>query len=302
MFLGTTISSAAICYVVLEILGISIFYNAWQKTANAGTNGQRSPVIFARAASVLSFIPSDIRGIFLKDIRTFFRDPLQWSQVLVFFGLLAVYFANLKSFNYHEVLPAQWFNMIAFINVFSVSAVMTSLGSRFVYPQLSMEGQGFWILGLSPTTKKRIIMTKFLTSLTGMLAISSALILLSTHMMNSPASIKVSALALACAISFAISGLSTGLGAIFLDLDEQNPAAIVSGFGGTLNLVLCLGFMLAAIFPFAMVYHIDAMPRFHNLYFNELITYASIWLLVLTFLSTFIPLWMGIKSLYNRDF
>ena len=32
--------------------------------------------------------------------------------------------------------------LIAFLNVFSVSAVMCSLGSRFVYPQLSLEGHG----------------------------------------------------------------------------------------------------------------------------------------------------------------
>lgn len=302
MFLGTVTSSSAISYIVLERLGLSIFYDAWQKTANANVTGRRAPILFARLASFLSFLPGDIRGILMKDLRIFFRDPLQWSQALVFFGLLAVYFANLRSFNYQQVLPVQWFNMIAFLNVFSVSAVMTSLGSRFVYPQLSLEGHGFWILGLSPTTKKRIVMTKFFTSLAGMTGVSVILILLSTHMMDSPFSIKIVAVALACAISLAISGLSTGLGAIFLDLDQRNPAAIVSGFGGTLNLVLCLGFMLAAIFPFAMVFHIDAMPRFHNVLFVELVSYAFVWLLVLTFISTFIPLWIGIKTLHNRDF
>ena len=36
-----------------------------------------------------------IRLLILKDLRTFRRDPAQWSQFLIFFGLLAFYFLNI---------------------------------------------------------------------------------------------------------------------------------------------------------------------------------------------------------------
>ena len=43
---------------------------------------------------------------------------------------------------------------------------------------------------------------------------------------------------------FALIGLSVGLGAGFPDFKSENPARIVSGFGGTLTLMLSIGFIL----------------------------------------------------------
>lgn len=302
MLLGTLLSTAAVLFITIDLLGQFIFYDCWQMIGARHNEGQRSLVILKRLNGILRFIPNDVRGMIIKDIRIFFRDPMQWSQALVFFGLLGIYFANLRSFNYQEILPAQWLNTISFINVFSVSAVMTSLGSRFVYPQLSLEGHGFWLIGLSPATTKRIILTKFFTSLTALLTASVSLILLSSSMLNSPYAIKVTAVSLACAISFAISALSTGLGAIFLDLDERNPAAIVSGFGGTLNLVLCLCFMLAAIMPPALIFHVDSMIHFPANEFTNLMIVSCAWLIIITVLSTVIPLRIGINAMNRRDF
>jgi len=42
-----------------------------------------------------------------------------------------------------------------------LSAVMCSVGARFVYPQLSLEGHGFWIVGMSPVTMGRVLFSKF---------------------------------------------------------------------------------------------------------------------------------------------
>ena len=237
----------------------------------------------------------------MKDIRCFLRDPMQWSQVLIFFGLLGLYFSNLRTFRYH-VFPPAWRNTVAFLNVFSVSAVMCSLGSRFVYPQLSLEGQGFWLLGLSPTRMGRVLLTKFMLALLGMIAVSLSLMLLSAHMLNVTGLPRTVAIGLAVAVSCAVSGLSIGLGAIFLDLNQRNPAAIVSGFGGTLNLVLSLGFMLAAILPFGLVFHIHFAKGIPLEELGPGLTIAAVWLVVLTSLAVSVPLWLGARSLNRREF
>ncbi len=49
------------------------------------------------------------------------------------------------------------------------------------------------------------------------------------------------------AICFGLSGLSVGLGAVFPNFREDNPSKIVSGFGGTLNLILSLAFVSAMV-------------------------------------------------------
>jgi ABC-2 type transport system permease protein len=246
-------------------------------------------------------MPSDIRAMVMKDLRVFVRDPMQWSQVLIFFGLLALYFVNLRSFRYNA-LPDNWRNTIAFLNVFSVSAVMCSLSSRFVYPQLSLEGQGFWIIGLSPVTMRRVLLTKFFLSLAGMLVVSIGLMLISCGMLKAAPLTTTMALLVACAMSFAVSGLSTGLGTIFLDLDQRNPVAIVSGFGGTLNLVLSLAFMLGAILPFALVFHFFTIHRFGTRLLMRYLLMSGSWLLLITVAATAIPLWLGVRSLTRREF
>jgi ABC-2 type transport system permease protein len=47
-------------------------------------------------------------------------------------------------------------------------------------------------------------------------------------------------------VSAALSGLAAGLGAIFPNFKEENPSKIVSGFGGTLCLVI--SFIYIALF------------------------------------------------------
>jgi ABC-2 type transport system permease protein len=57
-------------------------------------------------------------------------------------------------------------------------------------------------------------------------------------------------------ICFGVSGLSVGLGAVYPNWREENPSKIVSGFGGTLNLLLSIVFVIAVVLrtvaPYAM--------------------------------------------------
>lgn len=298
---GLCASTAAVVLISIEQLGRLVFYEAWQRVLGSNRNSDRAAVLMPGLEKITSCLPRNAAAMILKDVRTFLRDPMQWSQVLIFFGLLAIYFINLRTFRYH-LLPDRWRNTIAFLNVFSVSAVMCSLGSRFVYPQLSLEGQGFWILGLSPISKRRIVMTKFFLSFAGMLAVSAGLMVVSTAMLEASAAARAAAVGLACAVSCAVCGLSTGLGAVFLDLDQRNPAAIVSGFGGTLNLVLSLGFMLLAILPFGLAFHAHISGHLTTPLLHRALGVCGAWLIAITLLTTILPLILGVKSLRNRDF
>ncbi|MBN1676602.1 MAG: hypothetical protein JXR37_36500 [Kiritimatiellae bacterium] len=289
-----------VCLLV-DAIGRAVFFDAWQKAVNSGRRPRRANRLFGALRGRLLFLPGDIRAMVMKDVRTFFRDATQWLQVLIFFGLLGLYYTNLRAFHYHLLAP-EWKNMIAFLNVFSVAAVLCSLGSRFAYPQLSLEGQGFWTIGLAPTTMSRVLLTKFLMSLLGMLTVSTLLLCVSIRMLQVDAVTVWATLALGVAVSCAVSGLSTGLGAVFLDLKQKNPSAIVSGFGGTLNLVMSLVFMLGAILPYGVLFHLHARHplSLHDLYRGA--AAATGWLALLTFGTTAVPLYLGQRSLRRREY
>ena len=298
MFLAMLFSTALmVCMVTVET-GKRIYFDAWQTVKSSTGKKIKNTRKFKQ---LLRFPAQDTRALLAKDIKTFFRDPVQWSQFLIFFGLLAFYFLNLRTFSYHEV-SGVWRSLIIFLNIFSVSAVICSLAARFIYPQLSLEGQAFWILGLSPMSLRKILLAKFLIAVTGMVLLSSGLIFISSHMLQVNASVKNIAILLAVAISVSVCSLSTGLGAVFMDLTKRNPSAIVSGFGGTLNLVCCLGVMFALIIPFGIVLYSDASGMFVNEDFGKALTLAILWIIAVTAVTSYISLWFGYKSLIKRDF
>ncbi len=293
-------STALTSLIITEKLGAAVYHTAWTRVS-AGNSAIRRSLLGRGLPRLFAPLPADVRAIIIKDIRIFFRDPMQWSQVLVFFGLLSIYFANLRNFQYDE-LPDVWRNLIAFLNAFGVATVASSLAARFVYPQLSLEGHGYWVLGLSPTRPTRIILIKFFASATFLTLITTTLMLLSTSMINAPAASRAIILTITICLSISVTAMATGLGAIFLDQQHRNPAAIISGFGGTLNLLLSLGFTFAVVFPPAVAYHLQSIGKLSPAAHTTLTLLIYGWILALTYAATVIPLRLGIRALNRRDF
>ena len=288
--------------LVVRVVGRRTYLASWRRVTGGSSTARRRAVLLEVVERWGgSVLPRDVRGMVLKDIRTFLRDPAQWSQAVIFFGLLALYFSNIRSF-YYDRLPVSWRNLVAFLNVFSVASVQCSLASRFIYPQLSMEGHAFWVLGLSPTRMGRILAAKFWLSLVGMLAVSVGLMLISTKMLGVSPLVRVTAVGVAAAVSVAVCGLSTGLGAVFIDLKSANPMAVVSGFGGTVNLVLSLAFMLAVIMPAGLVFHLSGIGELSPDGFQRGLVLAALWTVGVTTAAVTVPLCLGRRALDNRDY
>jgi ABC-2 type transport system permease protein len=302
LFFALACSWVLVLAILVREVGAAIFYTGWQRMMSSASRMSNSPAMLRPVEWVLArFTPMDFRALFMKDVRVFLRDPAQWSQGLIFYGILALYFINLRNLQYHT-LSDEWRNAIAFLNVFSVSAVMCSLGARFIYPQLSLEGQGFWIVGMSPLTMGRVLASKFLAALTILIVVSLSLMYLSVQMLQVDGEVAAAAMTIAVAMSFAIAGMSTGFGGVFMDLKQRNPAAIISSFGGTLNLVMSLGFMFLSILPFAAIYHMVSGSRISEASLQAGAIVAYVYLLVLTAMATTIPLALGRRRLNQREY
>lgn len=301
MFWGMLASHALLLALLIERPGNRWFEFLWHRNATAGHRRRRGRMraMPALESWLIGCAPAT-RAMVAKDLRTFLRDPAQWSQGLIFFGLLALYFSNLRTLQYHR-LPDAWRSAIAFLNMFSLATVMSSLSSRFVFPQLSLEGQAFWLLGLAPVPRKRILTAKIISALAPTMFISLSLMLISSGMLRVTPEVRWIALGIGAATACAFTGMSVGLGAVFMDLRQPNPAAIVSGFGGTLNLVLSLGFMLASIVPFALVHRFEAVIS-AKLGWSQPAVAPWVWLVILTASATFIPLRLGYRELQQRDY
>ncbi len=268
---------------------------------------------FARWA--VSPFPHQIRLLLTKDFRLFRRDPVQWSQFLIFFGLLALYFVNIRQFDYNDRYIG-WVNMISFLNLSVVGLLMSTFTTRFVFPMISLESQRFWLLGLLPVRRETILWSKFLFAAGGSIIPCSLLIMLSDVMLHVNTTVMLSHQLTCVILCVGLAGIAVGLGARLPNLRETSPARIAAGFGGTLNLVVSTLYILIVVLLTALPYHFylaaessTAARILPNADETALLWWLQVWLwvgnagcVVLGLLATILPLQMGFRAFRRLEF
>ncbi len=252
----------------------------------------------------LPFVHPSTRLLIIKDFRTFRRDPQQWAQIVIFSLLMVLYFANVRRMWPGEMDWAHQ-NGISLLNLCAISLLLCTYTGRFVYPLLSLEGRKFWILGLLPVRREQLLWGKFAFATTGTLIIAELLVLLSDLMLEMPRdAILLHALTVGV-LSAGLSGLSVGLGACMPNFRETDPSKIAVGFGGTLNLVASLMFVLATLVLMAGPWHLQMaaatldVPAAHLWLWVGLGVMAG---LVVGTVAVVVPLMLGIQALRQMEF
>jgi ABC-2 type transport system permease protein len=302
-FLGLIAANAVFLMALAHAMARGLMVRGWhvsQGLRNSTRTGAYGLIdwTFGR---LLCFARPRVRLIVIKDVKSFIRDPVQWSQFLIFFGLLAIYFLNLRTFGYED-RDFFWKNLVAQMNLLATSLTLATFSSRFIYPQLSLEGRRFWVLGMVPMEREQILVGKFALCFSTSLIISEVLILLSSWMLKTPYSLAVLHAVALIGICLGLSGLSVGLGALYPNFAEDNPSKIVAGFGGTLNLVLSLAFVMAVL-------AIQAVPCFA--YFGRAaVTQAhfKLWIIgamgaisLVSLAACLIPMSLGLRAMERLE-
>jgi ABC-2 type transport system permease protein len=175
--------------------------------------------------------------------------------------------------------------------------------SRFVYPMLSLEGRKFWILGLLPLNRDRLLWGKFAFAACGAVVVGFILVTASDLLLGLPTALLVH-LPTVAALAVGLSGLSVGLGAIVPNFRETDPSKIAVGVGGTLNLIAGLLYLLAVILLMSGPFHLIA-----GLNDGEIPQKYWIWVAVglvagttLAVATTVVPLRAGARRLQRMEF
>jgi ABC-2 type transport system permease protein len=199
--------------------------------------------------------------LLVKDFRVFRRDPVQWSQFLVFFGLLGLYFLNMDRFSQRDsdINYRTWVNMVSFLNLVVVGLILSTFTTRFIYPMISLEGSRFWILGLLPLQRDTIVWSKFLFAAGGSWIPCAVLVLLSDLLLRVSLTVMLVHQLTCVLLCVGLASIAVGLGASMPDVREDSPSKIAAGFGGTLNLVLSATYILAVTLLTALPVHFYAM-------------------------------------------
>lgn len=248
-----------------------------------------SPGFIERVCRPLDWFGRDVRALVVKDIRTFWRDTTQWGQSVMLFGLLGAYIINLRNFT-HQLTSQYWINLVAHLNLFACALNLATLTTRFVFPQFSLEGRRLWIVGMAPMGLARVVKTKYLLASAMSLVITVSLIALSCYLLRMTWDRVVFFAMVVAVMTFALNGLAVGLGVLYPNFKDANPGKIVSGFGGTLCLVLSFLYILASVLLLAY----GTTGR--DLQFNVAMTSVS-GFVALSLLIGWLPLKLGLRQL-----
>ncbi len=246
-------------YVVTTWAAGRLYRRGFNRVATGGSLRRRYGGLWVdRAlAGLVGFVHPQVRLLLVKDFRTFRRDPSQWAQILIFTGLLSLYFANTRRF-YQEDIPTAYQNGVSLLNLAATAVLLCAWTGRFIYPLLSLEGRKFWILGLLPLQRDLLLWGKFAFSATGAVLFSELLVILSDVMLAMPPPAVLVHVLTVAVLAVGLSGLSVGIGAWMPNFRETDPSKIAIGFGGTLNLIASLLFLVLVIGLMAAPWHVYA--------------------------------------------
>jgi ABC-2 type transport system permease protein len=192
---------------------------------------------------------SQILALMGKDLKFFFRDNTQWSQLLLIFALIVLYLYNYSVLPLERAQMPTFYlqNLIAFLNVGLAGFVLASIGVRFVFTAVSAEGFSFWIMQSAPLTIRRLLWSKFLFYLTTLLLLGLILTVASNELLQVAPLMRWLAPLTIFAMVFGITALGVGMGAAFPNFKAENITQVATGFGGLLYMILAMGFIALVI-------------------------------------------------------
>jgi len=196
-----------------------------------------------RLESLLSFLPIQFRALLIKDLRLLIRDPGQWAQSILLFGLMGVYVFSLKGLAYDN-LQIKWRLIVATANFAAVCGILTSIGTRFFFPLPSLEGKMAWLIRLAPVSPWKTISLKLILAVLWTYPPAALLSIATVVFLDLPAGFILTTGLNVFLADIALMSLSVGFGVLLPETAQEDASRIVSGIGGTLALLVGLGFVI----------------------------------------------------------
>jgi ABC-2 type transport system permease protein len=222
-----------------------------QEGAQRKGSGTRSR-LFDR---VLAHATPGTRGIVSKEVRIFFRDTTQWSQLILLGVLVAVYVYNITVLPLYtgEQVSFLLVNVVSFLNLGLAGFVVAAIAARFVFPQMSIEGRMMWLLRSSPLDVSDLFWSKYWIGTIPLLIVALPLIVVTNLVLEASWFILILTSLTMIGVTFALTALALGFGALYPNYETENVAEIPTSFGGLL-------FMMAAVTYLAGVVILEGWP------------------------------------------
>jgi ABC-2 type transport system permease protein len=246
------------------------------------------------------------REFIIKDLKLFFRDTTQWSQLILLAVLVVIYLFNIRALPLFsgERVPFIMVTVISFLNLGLAGFVLASIAARFIFPSISLEGRQMWLLRSSPLDLKALLWSKYWIGTVPLLVLALAITVLTNLLLHVTPFMMAVGIGTIVLLTLAISAMALGFGALYPQFETENAAQIPTSYGG-------LVFMMSTIALLAAVIVIEAVPV--SGYLRAAVSgeavKVDIWMIgafvtvaVICTLATTIPLKVGLRKMESFEF
>nr|MBP9200845.1 hypothetical protein [Gemmatimonadales bacterium] len=169
--------------------------------------------------------------------------------------LLVVYVFNIKSLPLFsgEKVPVFLVSLVVFLNLGLAGFVLAAIAARFVFPAVSLEGKQMWLLRSSPLDLQALLWSKYWTGTLPLLVLAVVITFSTNVLLRATTFMMAISLGTIVLLTFAISAMALGFGALYPRFDTENAAQIPTSFGGMV-------FMMSAIVLLGVVLVLEAAP------------------------------------------
>lgn len=236
-----------------------LYLKGFSKAQESAERWARSGTMHRVGMKLLAPLGVLRRELVLKEIRLFFRDTTQWSQLILLAVLVVVYVFNIKYLPLRgEGITFFLVNTVPFLNLVLSGFVLASIAARFIFPAVSLEGRTLWLLRSSPMSIRDLLWSKFWVGTLPLLILALGIVGITDYLLDVSVFMFVVSLLTIAMMTFAVAGLAIGFGTLFPQFETENAAQIPTSFGGLL-------FMMSSIAVIAGVVILEARPVYSYL-------------------------------------
>ena len=255
---------------------------------------------------VLKVLPPAKREFLLKDMRLFFRDNSQWSQLILLAVLVVIYIFNIRSLPIHsgERIPFTLVTIISFLNLGLAGFVLAAVAARFIFPGVSLEGRQMWLLRSSPLDPRAMLWSKYWIGTIPLLLLALAITVLTNWLLQVSEFMMAVSVGTIILYTLAVSALALTFGVFYPQFGTENAAQIPTSFGGVVYMMasLCLLAVVIMIEAVPVTAYLRAWQRGHDpVVTGELLAAGAAVVLILG-AATIVPLRLGARRIERMEF
>jgi len=209
---------------------------------------------------VLGGLGPSRREFVLKDLRLFFRDTTQWSQLILLAALVFVYLFNIRARPLFrgERVSFYLLSVVSFLNLGLAGFVLAAIAARFLFPAVSLEGRQMWLLRSSPLDLRALLWSKYWVGTIPLLVLALLITILTNVLLKATPFMMGVGVATIIFLTLAISAMALGFGTLYPQFETENAAQIPTSFGG-------LVFMMATVALLTVIIVIESVPVYRYL-------------------------------------